>query len=325
MSEEQAKSLTTVTQALTGSEFTDSRKELLKFVKSTLKETKTGEGGDYGVIPYTKKKSLLKPGAEKLAKLFGLSISYEKLAEVEDWEKGFVYYRYKCTLTHFVTGRFVGDAIRSCNNKEKKHASKGVYEVANTIEAVAQKRALVAAVVAATNASDIFDADTPSEFEEEAPNRKVTAEEDPRRTRLYSRLYGSATERGFGDKALHNAAKRLYSINESLNELSNEQIEDFTLKLISTYKVVGKGKAPQKVTDDVVETKPEVEEGEVIEAKPIEYWCKGKKHDSDVPETMVKTTIDNPWCSDECKESYFGTMKVNKRMDDFIKNRGFKD
>src|SRR5436305_13333650 len=65
---------------------------------------------DYGVIPGTEKRTLLKPGAEKLTTFFGLSTRFHMLERVEDWtgvEHGgepFFYYLARCQ-------RYRGDAL----------------------------------------------------------------------------------------------------------------------------------------------------------------------------------------------------------------------
>ncbi len=285
MTHEQISSITTVTQAITSSDFTKSRNELIKFVKSQLKETDTGTNGDYGVIPYTKgnKKSLLKPGAEKLAKLFGLSIGYEKIDTVEDWEHKFVFYKYKCILTHFTTGKFVGESIRQSNSKEKSFITENVYDCANKVEAKAQKRALVAAVVQATNSSDIFDADV-SEFEEEAPSRSVTQEEDPRRNILISRLYGTAIEHGWTDEWIHKAIDKKWKI-DSVTKISNQQIEELIEFIVKTYMPVDKDKKPQlRETKVVVDTPPatnpvttDIQEAQIIIDQKKQEFAKDEK------------------------------------------------
>lgn len=232
---------------LSPQEFQDRRNTVINFVKSQLKEAKDisrGDGGDYGVIPYTSKKSLLKPGAEKLLKLFGFVAKMELVKEVEDFASNLVMYKYRCVITHAATGTFISDAVRSCNNKEKKHSTKNVYDVANTIESIAQKRALVAATVQATMASEIFDADI-SDNDEEAPNRTVTKEEDPRRVGIFSKLYGAANKRGLSNDWLHAVAKKKYGITESLNELSNFRLEDLTENIIEFYDEVKKGESPR--------------------------------------------------------------------------------
>ncbi len=81
---------------------------------------------DYGDIPgAAKKKVLLKPGAEKLCSIFGLAPQYIKETVIEDWtgeEHGgepLFYYEYRCQLSR--GGRFMGEAIGSCNSWESKY------------------------------------------------------------------------------------------------------------------------------------------------------------------------------------------------------------
>jgi hypothetical protein len=315
-------SIATISQKITPEEFKASHDRLKLFVKKQLKKTDTGDEGDYGIIPFTKKMSLLKPGAEKLATLYGFVPSYEKLSEVENWAGGFVFYKYRCTLTHFATGKIVGDAIRSCNNKEKKHANKNVYDVANTIDAVAQKRALVAAIVMATNASDIFSADIPGEYEVEAPNKTTKREDDPRRAGLTTRLFANAKTRGWTDKWIHTAIMKKWK-KESITELNNNQIEELYDFIITKYKEVPAGSAPELIKPPPAPTpegdKKIIVDADVIVGTPPEVFCKGPKHDATKPETMVKTTAEHPWCSEDCKTAYWAKAKNNKRMDEFLK------
>ena len=80
---------------------------------------------DYGVIPGTEKRTLLKPGAEKLTTFFGLSTRFELLERIEDWtgeEHGgepFFYYLYRCRLFRGDVAIAEGDA--SCNSREAKY------------------------------------------------------------------------------------------------------------------------------------------------------------------------------------------------------------
>jgi hypothetical protein len=174
------------------------------------------EGKDYGVIPGTgTKPTLLKPGAEKLCSLFGLFPDFETLKEIEDFDKGLFFYREKCTL--YRNGEPIASGVGSCNSKEKKYRYRNVYEskasdeekakavsvetrtgkygpykvykienpepfeLVNTIDKMAQKRALVAATLIATNASEFFTQDiedmdfvegTYSDVEAEQPKPK---------------------------------------------------------------------------------------------------------------------------------------------------------
>lgn len=304
-----------VNQELTPAQFKKNHENLAKFVKTQLREAKNmaaGDGGDYGIIPYTRKMSLLKPGAEKLLKLFGLVATFELVKEIEDWDKKFIYYRYKCTITHAPTGKFIADAIRSCNNKEKKHATKDVYEVANTVESIAQKRALVAATVQATMASEIFDADV-SDNDDTAPTEKVTKQEDPRRIGIFSKLYAAAGQRGIDNILLHRLAKKKFE-QESLTELSNNQLEELIEVLIEYYFVVPKGDKPlQKTktaeTQIAIETKPpeEIFEGEVVEQGAFDNEsqdCVYTECKKGIDGKRAKRTGDGLFCSEGCKEDY---------------------
>lgn len=87
---------------------------------------------DYGLIPGSKKKCLLKPGAEKLCSIFGLAPSYVKEVIVEDWTgkdhdgEPLFSYEYRCQL--YRGGRFMGEAIGSCNSWESKYRWRWIGE-----------------------------------------------------------------------------------------------------------------------------------------------------------------------------------------------------
>lgn len=152
----------------------------------------------YGVIPGTQKPTLLKPGAEKLLLTFRLAPVYEILSSHED--NGFLAYTVRCTLTHITSGQMIASGIGTCNSRENKYRwrstkraekpgkeeadllkeqNKGYWrkldghwawfdkvendnpwELQNTLMKMAEKRALVAAVLNGTAASDIFAQDT---------------------------------------------------------------------------------------------------------------------------------------------------------------------
>jgi hypothetical protein len=75
---------------------------------------------DYGVIPGTKKPTLLKPGAEKLCLMFRLSPKYEGEREPIDLGNGHREYVIKCDLFNSV-GEFVGSGLGSCSTMESKY------------------------------------------------------------------------------------------------------------------------------------------------------------------------------------------------------------
>jgi len=146
----------------------------------------------YGIIPGCKKPSLFKPGAEKLCMTFRLSPDYEELSGTRE-EDNFISYKIKCSLIYIPTGEMVGHGLGACNSKEKKYKERSVYpnrataeeksigreeekksqsgnykvimvpvdpwEIQNTLYKMACKRALIAAVLNATAASDCFSQD----------------------------------------------------------------------------------------------------------------------------------------------------------------------
>lgn len=189
--------------------------QINEFIDKVLRE-----GEDYGKIPGGQTKPvLLKPGAEKLCSIFGLTPRYVIESETEDWlgelhgGEPFFNYRYRCQL--YRGDRFMGEAIGSCNSWESKYRyrntarkcpkchgefiiqgrpefgggwlcfkKKGgcgakfeqgdeaivsqavgktlnpeIADTVNTLQKMAQKRALVSAVLVVTNCSDAFTPD----------------------------------------------------------------------------------------------------------------------------------------------------------------------
>jgi len=76
---------------------------------------------DYGIIPGTQKPTLLKPGAEKIAKLLGLSDQYEILDKVENWTEPLFRYLIKCRLVHLATNAVISEGLGECNSMESKY------------------------------------------------------------------------------------------------------------------------------------------------------------------------------------------------------------
>src|SRR5919202_5677947 len=79
---------------------------------------------DYGVIPGTEKRTLLKPGAEKLTTFFGLSTRFELLERIEDWTgehhggEPFFYYLYRCRL--FRGEALIAEGYARCLSRDEK-------------------------------------------------------------------------------------------------------------------------------------------------------------------------------------------------------------
>jgi hypothetical protein len=114
---------------------------------------------DYGIIPGTAKPSLLKPGAEKLCRLFNLRPHFELIHSVVDFEKPLFHFHYRCSLNR--GGEMVGSGDGCANSMELKYQKQKqrIYDLTNTICKMAQKRAMVAAVLASCGASEFFTQD----------------------------------------------------------------------------------------------------------------------------------------------------------------------
>lgn len=154
---------------------------------------------DYGLLEGSTKPVLLKPGAEKIKKAFGLQVErMDCVKEILDVEKNYIDYTYKCVLTS-KSGLKLGICDGNANSKEekfryifkptdkipakkdfikmkiegkgkwKKYLDKWVWlekvenpnvlSLKNAIQKVAQKRAFVGAILMATGASEFFTQD----------------------------------------------------------------------------------------------------------------------------------------------------------------------
>ena len=355
-------------------QFGDRKKSMREFVKSQIKEEI-----DYGVIPGTKKKTLLQPGAEKLANLYTLIPVFELTKEIEDWEKGFFYYRYLCKLSYNVpltregeNGNLevydaktvpAGEAERSCNSREKKYlyttvaerfatdAQKETYvskftrqergytntylkvknspeeaaDNANTVQSMAQKRALVAAVRTATMASDIF-LEEVSDVEPGATNQ----EKDYTRVNQIKKLHAVAHPRGFNEERLHTAIDALYHV-DSITKLTGQQIADLTEKLQISYDVVGENNYPKRISgkpNGLVKPEKSKETVEPADLSPTKISDVNKpKEEEDIVEAAEEIFGSNPedgrmcaqchekpakengFCSTECQDKYYPPKK----------------
>ena len=161
-----------------------------------IMKTVMKEDEHYGTIPGTDKPTLLKPGAEKLCLTFHLEPDYEIIREVR--EKSFISYTVKCILYPMKvsgigscnsretkyryrsdnTGRpvpkeywqdrdssILGGSQFKARKKDKQWVifqmveNDNPWDLDNTLIKMACKRALVAATLNATAASDIFTQD----------------------------------------------------------------------------------------------------------------------------------------------------------------------
>jgi len=155
-------------------------------------------GQDFGVIPGTtgNKPTLLKPGAEKIAKLLGLADTYEIIDRQEEWSIGFFRYIVRCRLSSINNDTVISEGLGECNSMESKYRwrwlgerdlpegtdktklvkqerrsktgghwfvyrleNEDIYSQVNTILKMAKKRALVDAALSAGRLSNVFTQD----------------------------------------------------------------------------------------------------------------------------------------------------------------------
>lgn len=125
-------------------------------------------GHDIGIIPGTNKPSLLKPGAEKIVMMMGLSSRFEIMDKVEDYEKGFFSYNIRCILSR--NEYDICEGVGNCNSRESKYSKQDPFSVANTILKMAKKRAYVDAALSVASLSDVFTQDI-----EDMPEMHITS------------------------------------------------------------------------------------------------------------------------------------------------------
>lgn len=150
-------------------------------IQKTLKQ-----GHDFDTIPGTGKPTLLKPGAEKILMMFGLTSEYEIIDSIEDWKQGVFSYTVRCILSK--GGTKITEGLGSCNSKEDKYRYRWVkpedvpmgvdpdtlksnqygkvridndeiYSLVNTILKMAKKRAQVDATLTVASLSEVFTQD----------------------------------------------------------------------------------------------------------------------------------------------------------------------
>jgi len=164
-------------------------RKLDEFYKTILQK-----GVDYDTIPGTPKPTLLKPGAELLLRFFDLRSEIKNTQSIENTDPNNPYFQYNITIAIYNKhGEKLGEGLGSANSKETKFAFRWVpekyvpsnidkknlekreenekvlykiptppneiFSMANTIMKMAQKRALISAVLMVTGASRIFTQD----------------------------------------------------------------------------------------------------------------------------------------------------------------------
>lgn len=155
------------------------RKTLKAFIKSEMVE-----GIDFGTIAGTKNPSLYKPGAEKLAQLFGLGARFPLREHAIDHHANFAMFTYTCEIYHLRTGTAIAQCEGLCNSLEKQYRYRivdgareetQIGDILNTLMKMGQKRAYVGGIIQATGASDFYTQDIDSPEDAKSLGLKVVA------------------------------------------------------------------------------------------------------------------------------------------------------
>jgi len=208
-------------------------------------QTQMVKGHDYGSIPGCgDKPALFKPGAERIADLFMYSIDVDCTSKIEDYDKGLFAYTYKATV-YRKDGTFV-KCEANCNSKEKKYyertvgekfatdeqkekaigrkkhekgywqlilPNEDIFSIVNTLMKMSEKRAIVGAVLLASNASGFFEnaeqmslseiPETRQTWDGETVDAEVVDDVEPLISEPQRRrLFAIATEAGYSKDGL---------------------------------------------------------------------------------------------------------------------------
>lgn len=221
-------------------------------VQKTLKKDH-----DYGIIPGTgNKPTLLKPGAEKILMLMGLTSEYDVIEKVQDYEGGFFAFTVKCTLSRGDIK--VTEGVGHANTRERRYTSgkqQDPYTLANTVLKMAKKRAQVDAVLTVASLSEIFtqDLEDYEEIPQQSP-RSAQTQTRPQTQQKNSSTNGLATE---------NQLKKLYAMSK---ELGLEK-ETMTAIMQERYGKASSKELTKAEASDLIEYMTKLENGE--ESWPI--------------------------------------------------------
>ncbi|MCW0153623.1 hypothetical protein [Lactiplantibacillus plantarum] len=143
----------------------------------TMVQHQLKDGQDFGVVPGTQKPTLLKPGAEKIQMLMGVTSEYNVIDKVENYKDGYFDYTVKCVL--YKSGMQLTEGLGSANTKESKYISRDGFSMKNTVLKMAKKRAQVDATLTIASLSNVFtqDVEDMQNFNQRENNETMTHDE----------------------------------------------------------------------------------------------------------------------------------------------------
>lgn len=239
---------------------TDSMNKIQEFQKVIQSQLVLGH--DHGAAFFgSTKTSLLKPGAEKILMLLGLTSEYEIIEKIQDYEEGFFAYTIRCVLTK--GGQTITHGLGHCNSKEKKYDSdkQDKYMLGNTCLKMAKKRAQVDAALTVGSLSNIFTQDLEDMVEFNNNERIQTMNQSD----------ASDMKIGFG-KHRGKTLEEIYKEDESYVEWLSDNARDEAVKKAAS--MILNPKPVAAVKTESTETKEEI---------PVEDHTEIVIDDEDVP------------------------------------------
>ncbi|WLV24649.1 hypothetical protein QR721_13565 [Aciduricibacillus chroicocephali] len=184
------------------------------------------KGVDYGLINGYSKPTLLKPGAEKLCDVFGFAKGTEVVNRIERWDDGIFAYEVKVTLTQKDSGVIESEGLGSCNSKESAFHHQDPYTIVNNILKMAKKRALIDAVLSATQSSGIFTQD----IEDFSKTNNISSEESVTKVQL-QKIFQLVDQMRLPTDVAKEMMKMYFAVERS-TQLTKEQAAKFIEDLL---------------------------------------------------------------------------------------------
>lgn len=144
---------------------------------------------------------LYKAGAEHIRIQYGVFDRYELLTKIEDYDNGFFMYAFKCALVKFnpADGKeyVVTEGYGSANSRESSGGMASGFDLANQRLKIAEKRAMVDAVIKLAGLSAAFTQDMDNDdFINQATEIVKEKPDDPISAKQVKRLYAIAASAG---------------------------------------------------------------------------------------------------------------------------------
>lgn len=236
-------------------------------------QKKLTSGHDYGIVPGTSKPTLLKPGAEKILMLMGLSTEYSIVDSTRDFEQGFFQYQIRCRI--YRDGVAITEGFGACNTRERKYARQNPYDIDNTVLKMAKKRAMIDATLLVASLSDIFTQDLEDDLNgdnvKDQPKQRVYTDQDgviteDQRKRMFALSKPSKDSKPQSDLVKEILSQYGYSGSKDVKKLDYDKMCEEIERRAPGYAFEAFDQLPDKLPEETVSKEPESKiNNEVIE------------------------------------------------------------